>query len=111
MPSPQPLMELGNISESNTQVTGPQENAKPAIYTTTATRAPMPTALALNKQPNTIMATAITSAPAMSNGLRPQWSTVTMATTVNSTLAAPTTTVCNSATSVDAPMLWNISGA
>src|SRR6516165_6948253 len=102
------LIEFGNISDSMTQATGPQDSAKPAIYTTTATRAASPTLCALNRQPNAIMAAAMMKAPVTSSGLRPHLSTVTMAMTVKITLALPTTTVCNIAVSVVAPMLENI---
>ena len=57
------------------------------------------------------MATAMTSAPRIISGLRPTRSTVLVATRVKATLAMPTTTVCNSALSVEAPIFLNIMGA
>ncbi len=104
-------MELGNISDSNTQVTGPQDSANPAMYATAAISGPKPTALAWNWKPSVIMATPITMPPMISSGLRPSRSTVRIATTVKTTFATPTMTVCNSAESVEAPRFLNISGA
>src|ERR1700761_2329565 len=100
-----PLMEFGNISASMTQATGPQDSAKPAMYTTTATNAAIPTLCALNRQPSAIIAAAMIRAPTTSNGLRPHLSTVTIATPVKITFAPPTITVCANAVSVEAPML------
>ena len=57
------------------------------------------------------METAITNAPIIINGRRPNLSTVKIASTVNDRFTAPTTICCNKAASVAAPIVLNISGA
>ena len=101
------LILFGNISDNNTQTTGPIDNAKEAINRSTPIKETIPTLSCCNEIPNNKKPVTIPIDPIYNNGFLPNLSTVNIATNVKIKFTNASKICCAKTSSLPKPKAFS----